>query len=80
MRNGTALLQKQIDTLRDDFVDILNSASKLVAGKAIDAKDVVVDRSGDAFSAFVKLIKNRPVAAVGVAFGLGYLAMRMFRR
>lgn len=78
MRNGS--LEKQLDNLRDDFGSLLNVAGKLLAGKATDAKDVVVDRGGDAMSAFVKIIKRQPLAAIGIAFGLGFVAMRLIRR
>jgi hypothetical protein len=78
MRNGS--LEKQLDNLRDDFGSLLNVAGKLLAGKATDAKDVVVDRGGDAMSAFVKIIKRQPLAAIGIAFGLGFVAMRLVRR
>lgn len=80
MKNGTAQLEKQLDYLRDDFANLFAAASKLIAGKAIDAKDVVADRSSDALSAVIKSIKGRPLVAIGVAFGVGYLAMRLTRR
>jgi ElaB/YqjD/DUF883 family membrane-anchored ribosome-binding protein len=80
MKNGTAQLEKQLDNLRDDFTNLVAAASKLIAGKAVDAKDVVADRGSDALSAMIKSIKGRPLVAIGVAFGLGYIAMRLTRR
>jgi len=80
MKNGTAQLEKQLDYLRDDFANLFSAASKLIAGKAIDAKDVVADRGSDALSAVIKSIKSRPLVAIGIAFGVGYLAMRLTRR
>ena len=80
MRNGTAQLEKQLENLRDDFANLFTAASRLIAGKAVDAKDVVADRSNDAMSAVIKAIKGRPLAAIGVAFGIGYIAMRLTRR
>ena len=78
MRNGS--LEKQLDHLRDDFGNLLNVAGKLLANRANDAKDVVVDRSGDAMSLLMKSIKKQPLAAIGIAFGLGFIAMRLVRR
>lgn len=78
MRNGT--LEKQLDNLRDDFGNLLNVAGKLLANRANDARDVVVDRSGDALSMLMKTIKKQPLAAIGIAFGLGFVAMRLVRR
>jgi ElaB/YqjD/DUF883 family membrane-anchored ribosome-binding protein len=80
MKNGTAQLEKQLDNLRDDFTNLVTAASKLIAGKAVDAKDVVADRGSDAMSAMIKAIKGRPLVAIGVAFGIGYIAMRLTRR
>jgi hypothetical protein len=77
MRNG---LQKQINILQKDMSNIVNATGALVANKAIGAKDLVVDSGASALSAFAKGIKNRPIAAVGIAFGLGFLAMRLVRR
>ena len=69
MRNGTAQLEKQLDNLRDDFANLFAAASKMIAGKA-----------SDAMSAMIKAIKGRPLVAIGVAFGIGYIAMRLTRR
>jgi hypothetical protein len=77
MRNA---LQKQINILQKDMSNIVNATGALVANKAIGAKDLVIDSGAGALSAFTKAIKNRPIVAVGVAFGLGYLAMRFVRR
>jgi hypothetical protein len=77
MRNG---LQKQINILQKDMSNIVSATGALVANKAIGAKDLVVDSGAGALSSFAKAIKSRPIAAVGVAFGLGYLAMRLVRR
>ena len=80
MKNGTAQLEKQLDNLRDDFSNLVAAASKLIAGKAVDAKDVMADRGSDALSAVIKSIKGRPLVAIGVAFGIGFLAMCLTRR
>ena len=80
MKNGTAQLEKQLDNLRDDFANLFTAASKLIGGKAVDVKDVVADRGSDALSYAIKAIKSRPLVAIGVAFGVGYLAMRLTRR
>ena len=77
MRNA---LQKQINILQKDMSNIVNATGALVAHKAIGAKDLVIDSGAGALSAFTKVIKNRPIAAVGVAFGLGFLVMRLVRR
>jgi ElaB/YqjD/DUF883 family membrane-anchored ribosome-binding protein len=80
MRNGTLDVQKQIDTLQKDMSNIVHTAGALVAHKASDAKALVVDSGAGALEAITKVIKARPILAVGVAFGLGYLAMRFVHR
>ena len=76
----TQALTKQLDHLRDhlasDMANIASSTGALVAHKASGAKNLVVDRGGDVITALSKVIKKNPLAAVGIAFGIGYLAMR----
>jgi len=76
---NTQALTKQLDHLRDhlasDIANIASSTGALVH-KASGAKDLVVDRGGDVITALSKVIKKNPLAAVGIAFGIGYLAMR----
>ena len=44
------------------------------------AKDKVVDKADSFATTLEGKIKARPLAAVGIAFGIGYFAMRIFRR
>lgn len=46
----------------------------------IGAKDKVIDKAESLGSKLAKLVKEHPFAAVGVAFGVGYVAMRLMRR
>jgi ElaB/YqjD/DUF883 family membrane-anchored ribosome-binding protein len=78
MRNEN--LQKQINILQKDMSNVVSATGALVAHKAIDAKDLVVHSGAGALNAVTKTIKDHPIAAVGVAFGFGYLAMRFVRR
>ena len=45
-----------------------------------DAKDRVVERADSLATQLADKIKARPLAAVGIAFGIGYVAMRIFRK
>ncbi len=80
MKNGTQALVKQLDHLREhvasDMANLASTTGALVATKASGAKDLVVDRGGDLVVALSKAIKRNPLASVGIAFGIGYLAMR----
>lgn len=51
-----------------------------VKDKVLDAKDVAVDKAGSVLSSVTSTIKHRPLLAVATAFGVGLLAMRIYRR
>ncbi len=64
------------------FSDLLKVGRGTVSDVKVklgDAKDFTVDSASSIYSAFVSSIKARPVLAVGLAFGMGYFAMRIFR-
>ena len=48
--------------------------------KVVDVKDSVVDGGKTGAMKLGALIKAHPFAAVGIALGIGYLAMRLMRR
>lgn len=62
-----------------DLLKVGQEAASDVKHKLGDAKDFTVDRASSIYSAVVSTIKARPLLSVGVAFGVGYFAMRMFR-
>ena len=62
-----------------DAKDRLMDAGATVKGKLGGAKDALADAGGTALSATRGMIKEHPLIAVGVAFGLGYLVMRLMR-
>lgn len=51
-----------------------------VKERLIEAKSRAVTRAGAMRDDLTERIKANPLAAVGIAFGIGYLAMRIFRR
>ena len=51
-----------------------------VPGKAADFKNVAFNKAEDAFDMLAAQIKKHPMAALGIAFGVGFLAMRIARR
>ena len=53
---------------------------KAVVETAGDAKDVVVERGGKALTMLSKSIRKRPLLSIGIAFGVGYFAMRFTAR
>ncbi|HEY0250643.1 MAG TPA: hypothetical protein VGC41_03910, partial [Kofleriaceae bacterium] len=80
----------QINTLGKDMSNLMAVTGALVATKAVDAKDLVVDRGGNALSfvadrggsaltVIAKAVKARPLTSVAIAFGAGLLAMGIVR-
>ena len=51
-----------------------------IKAKVIEAKDEAITRGGDVIEHMTGLIKAHPLKAVAIAFGAGYLGMRLFRR
>lgn len=89
-KNGTTnvghtahVVDEKIDALSNilkGFVD--QSAQKVDALKAkiVEAKDRSILRGSDVLERMTDLIKEHPLKAIGIAFGAGYLGMRLFRR
>lgn len=72
-RNGTmATFEDRLDSLKESMRNLVDYGS--------DIKDRAVDASKTGISKMGSLIKDHPIIAIGVAFGIGYLAMRVLRR
>ena len=63
-----------------ELVDAGQERIQDVKERVLDAKDRVVDKAESMGSQLTRLIQDHPLKAVGVAFGIGYLGMRIFRR
>ena len=48
--------------------------------KVIDVKDEAVSRGSAILDRVETFIRSNPLKAVGIAFGVGYIGMRLFRR
>lgn len=71
-----------IDSIRDSVKGLVEQGhDKVTAIKdaASDLQHKVTDEGGKAIDKTSKLIKDHPFAAVGIAFGVGYLLMRLVR-
>jgi ElaB/YqjD/DUF883 family membrane-anchored ribosome-binding protein len=65
-------LDSQLDNLRNGVKHLVDAGSE----RAGDLKDIgmtQIDNLG-------KLVKKHPFAAIAIAFGVGYIAMRIVRR
>jgi ElaB/YqjD/DUF883 family membrane-anchored ribosome-binding protein len=83
-KNGsTDFESSRLDALKESVGGLVDSGKERAAalkGKAIEGKDAVVRGGSKAINVVGGLIKEHPIAAIGIAFGVGYLAMRLIRR
>jgi len=73
----------KIDSLKETVKGIVDQGAQKVDAiktKVVEAKDQAFHRGSDVIERMTDLIKAHPIKAVGIAFGAGYLGMRLFRR
>jgi ElaB/YqjD/DUF883 family membrane-anchored ribosome-binding protein len=76
-KNGTAsAIENRLDSLKTS----VGERAGQLKDKAMEAKDVVVENGGAALNRVGAFIKDNPFVAIGIAFGVGYIAIRMFRK
>jgi len=66
--------------VKDRIKESAADAGGAIKHRLSDAKDVVVDAGGTALATSRRLIRQHPLAAIGLAFGVGFVAMRLMRR
>jgi ElaB/YqjD/DUF883 family membrane-anchored ribosome-binding protein len=83
-KNGTASsLENRFDSLKSsvrNLVDAGGERAGQLKEKAIDVKDSVVENGSKALDRAGVLIKENPFVAIGIAFGVGYIVVRMLRK
>ena len=82
-KNGSAAFEKRLDSLKESMRNLVDAGGERAGQlkhKAIDVKDSVVENGGAALKRVGSLIKEHPIAALGIAFGVGYIAMRVLRK
>lgn len=84
--NGAAFsasLDDRIDALAADLkglVDQMAATAAAVKGRAIDVKDHASSKASSLATRATRVVLDHPIAAIGVAFGAGYLLVRLIRR
>jgi len=68
-------LGNRIDSLTDTVKGFVEAGTD----RASDLKDTTIDTASKFATQATKLIKKHPLAAVAIAFGVGYIAMRLVR-
>jgi ElaB/YqjD/DUF883 family membrane-anchored ribosome-binding protein len=81
-KNGTGMDSLK-DNVKDNVKNLVDQGQEKVSAikeKVIDVKDQAVTRGEAVLDRTTTFIKANPLKAVGIAFGIGYIGMRLFRR
>lgn len=88
-KNGTTTLSEETGAIEDriegiketvkDFVGKGEKRFDEVKSRIIDVKDQAADKGSAFLDKAESFIKANPLKAVGIAFGIGYVGMRLFR-
>ena len=91
-RNGTGTMDEgeklgeklddRIDSIKEQvkgLVDKGEQKATAIKNKAIEVKDEAFSRGNAALDQVTGFIKANPLKAVAIAFGAGYIGMRLFR-
>jgi len=85
IKNGTTKerVDERMGSIRDsvkNLVDRGEQRAHAIKSRVVEMTDSARTRGGDAIQRTSDLIKSHPLKAVGIAFAIGYLGMRLFRR
>ena len=81
--SATRAVDEKLDSIKDTMKDIVDHGAQradAIKAKVVEAKDQAVRRGSDALDRVAGLVKAHPLKAVGIAFAIGYVGMRLFRR
>lgn len=81
-KNGTAAQENRFDSLKEsvrNLVDAGGERAGQLKSRAIDLKDSVVDNGEVAIRKAGSFIKDHPLVAIGGAFVIGYIAVRLIK-
>jgi ElaB/YqjD/DUF883 family membrane-anchored ribosome-binding protein len=86
MNNGngnTNTANEKLGAIKDKVKGLVDQGEEKVdqiKHKVIEVKDQAVTRGSSILGRVESFIKANPLKAVGIAFGVGYVGMRLFRR
>lgn len=83
-KNGSAsTMENRLESLKSSMRNLVDAGGERAGqlkNKAIDVKDAVVEGSSAALNRTGELIKKHPIVAIGLAFGVGYIVVRMLKK
>jgi ElaB/YqjD/DUF883 family membrane-anchored ribosome-binding protein len=83
MTGSSTGVDDKMDSIKDtvkSYVDQGAQTVDAIKSRVVEVKDQAVNRGNDVLAQMTDLIKAHPFKAVGIAFGAGYIGMRLFRR
>ena len=81
--NGSGAMHDKLDSIKEKAKGLVDQGQEKAAeikSKVIDVKDQAVTRGNALLGRATDFIKANPLKAVGIAFGVGYVGMRLIRR
>ena len=76
-------IDQKLESLKEkakDFVEQGSGKVEEIKHRVVDVKDKAVARGSAFLDQATDLIKANPLKSVAIAFGVGYIGMRLFRR
>jgi ElaB/YqjD/DUF883 family membrane-anchored ribosome-binding protein len=67
--------EDRLDSLKDSMRNLVDVGASKMSG----VKDTVISSSKTGLKRTGSLIKQHPFIAIGIAFGIGFIAMRLLR-
>ena len=82
-QNLGANVEHKLDALKEKASRLVEEGSEKVdqiKHRVVDAKDQAMARGGQFLDQCTSFIQANPLKSVAIAFGVGYIGMRIFRR
>jgi ElaB/YqjD/DUF883 family membrane-anchored ribosome-binding protein len=80
---GQGTLEQRFESIKESvrgLVDRGGERAERIRNRVVEVTDQAKVRGNDVLSRTTELIRANPLKAVAIAFGLGYIGMRLFRR
>ncbi len=81
--NGNVVEDTKLGHIKETVKGLVDQGHEKVdqiKSKVVDVKDQAVERGSMLLDRATDFVRALPLKAVGVAFGIGYVGMRLFRR
>ncbi len=82
-QNGTGAMHDRLDSIKEKARGLVDQGQEKVSelkSKVGDVKDQAFTRGHALMDRATDFIRENPLKSVGIAFGIGYIGMRLIRR